>query len=278
MILSLPRGSRKRSGEARFLRLFGLSVRCVLVLTVASCAAQPPSRPAAGAVGSGHLAPTFDAVRSHGGRPHQHRLRGSGRPGRPGTSAASAPTASSPLGPAGGEASPAPSASALPTRSASASLRDRLGDVAGAPVGTPSYVDLTGAHLESSRDGYVLRVSCAATLPDRQQDPDRTMDVASFFDVDGDGSVDFEVWAALGDDGWHGSYRFPDGARFGADSGVTARAAGHDLLIRFPRGHLGSARSFRWAVGSEWGSYEQVAAGSGAADHAPDTGAVAFPS
>ena len=81
----------------------------------------------------------------------------------------------------------------------------------------------------------------------------------------------------LADDGWSGSYRTPSGARFGQDSGVSARADGNELVLTFPLSHLRAATSFRWSVGAEWGSYEQVAAGATAKDNAPDSGVAAFP-
>lgn len=157
----------------------------------------------------------------------------------------------------------------------SASVTDPSGDVAGSLTKAPEHVDLTGATLTRGADGFTLRVSFAGAVPAR--DAEKTENVASFYDVDGDGRVDFEVWATLADNGWSGSYRFPDGARFGPDSRVSVHVDGRDVVLGFPLAHLRSARTFRWSVGAEWGSYEQVAAGATAHDTAPDQGVVAFP-
>jgi hypothetical protein len=58
---------------------------------------------------------------------------------------------------------------------------------------------------------------------------------------------------------------------------VSARPDGDDLVVTFPLGHLQRATSFRWSVGAEWGTYEQVAAGATARDTAPDSGVTGFP-
>lgn len=174
-------------------------------------------------------------------------------------------------------ATAAPSASTAPAtvQVLSASLADPSADVAGSLTKAPDHVDIVGATLTRGAGGFTLRVSFAGAVPAR--DAEKTENVASFYDVDGDGEVDYEVWATLADNGWSGSYRFPDGARFGSDSEVSVRVDGHDLVLGFPLAHLRQARAFRWSVGAEWGSYEQVAAGATAHDTAPDQGVVAFP-
>lgn len=254
-------------------RFAASALAAVLVLGATACTAQEPPGPATEAeVGSGHLAPSFAPTASPSTRAHRRverarRAAASRSPSRPARSG-------TPGRPAGSGAAPASPAG--PAGTGTASVQDRAGDVAGG-FGAPSYVDLTGARLEADGGSYVLRVAVAGGLPRRQPASGKTMNVASFFDVDGDGSIDYEVWATLADDGWDGSYRYPDGARFGDDSGVSARPVGHRLVVRFPRSLLGPARSFQWAVGSEWGSYEQVSTGTTASDHAPDNGAAGFP-
>jgi hypothetical protein len=69
----------------------------------------------------------------------------------------------------------------------------------------------------------------------------------------------------------------PDSAGFGRDSGVSASAQGSTLVLRFPLSHLEGARRFRWQVGAEWGTYEQVASGTTASDQG-GAGGVPFPS
>lgn len=259
-------------------RLSATLLACVLVLGTAACTAQQPAAVNAEAtVGSRHLAPSFEpraAGPAHRiARQHRTAVARSSSSPTPGRSA----SAPEPGGPRGSTGSSGPGSTPSPAGSLAASVRDRGGDVAGG-LGAPSYVDLTGAHIEASDGSFVLRVEVAAALPQRQESSDKTMNVASFYDVDADGTIDYEVWATLADNGWSGSYRYPDGARFGDESGVTVRPDGKELVLRFPRGHLGSARSFQWAVGSEWGTYEQISTGTTASDHAPDRGAVRFPS
>lgn len=163
-----------------------------------------------------------------------------------------------------------------PPSATTAAVSDPQGDVQGSLTQAPPYVDLTGARLTRARGGYELRASFAGSVPAKQSD-DKTVNVASFYDLDGDGTIDYEVWATLADNGWSGSYRTPSGARFNEDSGVRAHADGQQLVVTFPLGHLNDDDAFRWSVGAEWGSYQQIAAGTTARDNAPDSGVVGFP-
>lgn len=98
------------------------------------------------------------------------------------------------------------------------------------------------------------------------------MNIASFFDIDGDGLIDYEVWVNLADTGWSPAYFDNDvsGARFGQASGVAVEVAGDELILRFPLAYLGNARSFRWSLASEWGRYEVISTPAAASDDAPD--------
>jgi hypothetical protein len=248
------------------------------VLLVASCA-PAVELPQSSGLGSSDLAPSIRpdpqaAATGQGAatKPKRHRSRpaeAASRPGKPSADTSRAPRRTPPPAAASATAEPA----AAPVLSASVS--DPSGDVQGSLTRAPDQVDVTGATLTRGTQGFTLRVSFAGTVP--ASDPDKTENVASFYDLDGDGQIDYEVWATLADNGWSGSYATPDGSRFGADSGVTARPDGRDLVVTFPLAHLRGARAFRWSVGAEWGSYEQLAAGATAKDNAPDTGVVAFP-
>ena len=246
----------------------------VTALVLSGCA-PAVDVPAEAGIGTSDLAPSIapepvgakkpdKKPKRHGTKP-QDPLPGKGKRTRAGSvgtpKAAATPRAS---------ASPAAGPQAL-----SASVTDPSGDVQGSLTKAPAYVDLAGANL-TRRDTFELRISFAGAVPARD-DGDRIVNVASFYDLDGDGQVDYEVWASLSDTGWSGSYRTPSGARFGSDSGVAARPDGRDLVLTFPLGHLKRASAFRWSVGAEWGTYEQVAAGATAHDTAPDQGVVAFP-
>ena len=153
-----------------------------------------------------------------------------------------------------------------------ASVADPRGDVTPALADSaPAWADLTGADLRSTAGAYELRVALGGAAPS-QAPEGRTMNVALFADTDGDGGIDYEVWANLGPEGWGGSWydNRAGTVRFVDDSGVTVTTEGAALVRRFPASHLGSASSFRWSVASEWGRYEAIGTIAAARDDAPD--------
>lgn len=247
----------------------------VVVTALLSGCAPDVDVPQSSGLGSSDLAPSIkpdhQAGKAHPDRTKHGPKKARAKPGKakPSTAVVSKPGATRTTAAASASSAPAT------TRALSASLSDPTGDVSGSLAKAPDQVDIVGATLTRGPDGFSLRVSFAGAVPAR--DAEKTENVASFYDVDGDGQVDYEVWATLADNGWSSSYRFPDGARFGADSQVDVRVDGRDLVLGFPLAHLRQARAFRWSVGAEWGTYEQVAAGATAHDTAPDQGVVAFP-
>jgi hypothetical protein len=148
--------------------------------------------------------------------------------------------------------------------------------VRGGLVTAPSHVDVVAVSVTLHDDELAVRIDVAAGLPTRKTGAE-VQNLVFFADVDGDGEIDYEVLASLSDDGWFPSRRQPDGATYGAGSGVQVSVAGASLTLRFDTSGLGGARAFRWAVGSEWGTYEQVSTGTTAQDLAPDEGAADFP-
>lgn len=250
---------------------------CCLALTLSGCAIGGGADQST--AGGSRLAPTFAPEHGkHGVRARRALAPPTSRPAAaasPRATGAAGGTAGHHGGRPTGQPSPTPApAGNDPAVPATASLRDGTGDVSG--VGAPAYADLTGAIVTRSGDGYRVRIEVAGPLPARQGD-DRTMNIACFVDTDGDGQVDYEMWAALSDDGWSTSYRYPDGARFGSSSGVSVAVSGATLTLGFARSAVGGASSFRWATGAEYGTVEQVASGTTAQDLAPDTGAAPFP-
>lgn len=256
---------------------------------VAGCAPQQVETEVSGAP----LAPRLSAEPSPPGgtagkgRPAKPRDRvstsatGSGPSTPPTPSAASEPSAAtagagSTGGPSGtatpGSTSGTPGAPGGPSE---ARVVDGRGDVEGG-TGAPAHVDLVGAVLSRTGKSMTLRVEVAGALPARQEDS-RTQNVVLFVDREGDGQVDHELWASLADDGWSTSHRRPDGATYGEESGISVRVEGPDLVLGFTPDHVAGARTFRWALGTEWGTFEQVATGTTAQDLAPGTGSVAFP-
>ncbi|MGN6575453.1 MAG: hypothetical protein ACTHKG_07190 [Nocardioides sp.] len=257
------------------------------LLLLLGCAPEVPP-PADDGLGTSALAPSIgpakkkaEAKQGHPARSKRPHAKPTGKrtaagPSRPKRSAQPAAATSSAAGRPKPSASPTGAGGGSSPAVLRASVSDPTGDVRGSLTGAPGYVDLTGAALTRTSSGFELRVSVADAVPARQ-DGDKVVNVASFYDLDGDGTIDYEVWATLADNGWSGSYRTPAGARFGSDSGVSAQPDGHDLVLRFPLSHLREASSFRWSVGAEWGTYEQVAAGATAQDTAPDSGVTPFP-
>lgn len=256
----------------------GPAFLALAVVLTAGCAPQVEVPESTG-LGSSDLAPSIQPEAKHAKPGKKHaRDTGTKRTERPkakpsGTRAGQNPgSRTRPTKQATATASsPAPAAPTVLT----ASLTDPAGDVQGGLTKAPDHVDVVSATLTRGTDQFTLQVSFAGAVP--ASDADKTENVASFFDLDGDGQIDYEVWATLADNGWTGSYRYPSGARFGEDSQVTARPDGRALVVTFPLSHLERASAFRWSAGAEWGSYEQLASGTTAKDNAPDSGVVAFP-
>lgn len=162
-----------------------------------------------------------------------------------------------------------------------AALVDRQGDLTPSPADRPPpWADLVGGTLIRRADGFELRVRLAGGSAPTTTDEDHTMNIASFYDVDGDGRIDYEVWANLASGGWGGSWfdnRTGKG-RFGDDASLAITAVGDEVLLHFPLSHIGDAERFRWSLASEWGSYNMLGTPATARDDAPDFDAAArFP-
>lgn len=223
------------------------------------------------------LAPTFTPAQTE-------RMQPSDRPSAPARPRAdvattSAPKRTAPQASRQATAAPASTSQHTPARM-TARAEDTTNDVDWTLQRPPDYTDIAVATLTRTADGFTLRVRFTAEVPRRQQDGNRTMNVASFFDTTGDGEIDYEIWANLADNGWGPSYRDrrDNEARFMTESGVRVAAKGHSLTFQFPLGHLDDARSIQWATATEWGSYETISTAAAARDHAPNTGAAPFPS
>jgi hypothetical protein len=97
------------------------------------------------------------------------------------------------------------------------------------------------------------------------------MNIASFYDTDGDGAVDYEIWANLGPDGW-GVVWYDDEhhARPGESSNVTVAAKDDELRLLFPDVMLGRPGSFRFSIASEYGPLTNIGTVLARRDDAPD--------
>ena len=205
-----------------------------------------------------------------------------GRPGGPTTTGAgtgAGAPATTTTGPGGGGASSNSNSVATPTQ---ASLTDPSGDVTPSPLDRPPpWADLLGARLTRSASGFELRVRVGGgAAPQKTPDADHTMNIASFYDLDGDGRIDTEVWLNVASGGWGATWfdNVGDGGGFQEGSGVTVAPEGDEVVARFPLTHLRGAERFRWAIASEWGRYETIGTVAAARDDVPDNDNIAaFP-
>ena len=263
-------------------RLAALLLVAVLAsATLGGCAVG--ASPAPSGAGSGlhpHLGPEHRghhrATSPHQRGRHQpgptssRRHHGATSGGRASQHHAPAPAASTSAAP-----SPATShASASPgTAPATVRVDDATGDVDG--VAPPSFADLTRTALTRTAAGYQLEVEAGGALP--ASSSDHTMHVIGFVDTDGDGQIDYELWATLADNGWNPAWRTPDGAFFGSAAGIRISVEGTRLTMSFAADRVGGAHSFRWLVGAEYGTDAQLASGTQTSDYAPDRGGASSP-
>jgi hypothetical protein len=260
-----------------------------LALLATACGPAASGDLAAGP-GMSDLAPSYDArADASGGTAGPAKKPGSAPPtdaGGDGSPSAAAPAVTSgpeerPTSPAGGggtarEARQTPGAGAGATKAVRVS--DPAGDLSRSLEGTPASADIVAVTLRRSGSTVEVRTRFAAAVPTRQSGG-KGMNVASFYDVDDNGIVDYEVWASLADDGWGTGHldRREERASFGPSTGIEVRVEGDTLVTTFPLDRIGGADVFRWSAASEWGSFESMAASTSARDYAPDDGAVDHP-
>lgn len=157
---------------------------------------------------------------------------------------------------------------------------DPVGDAtpgvgSGAP---PPWTDLAGGSLERRADAYRLIVRLGGDAPTRAPGSE-TMNIASFYDVDGDGSIDYEIWVNLGPDGWGPVWYDDQGnAAPGEDSNVTVEIEGDEVRLVFPGVMLASPDRLRFSIASEYGELTTIGSSFARRDDAPDDDqAVSFP-
>jgi hypothetical protein len=129
------------------------------------------------------------------------------------------------------------------------------------------------AQLARTGEGFELRVRLGGgDAPERTSDDEHTMNIASFYDLDGDGGIDTEVWLNVASTGWGATWfdNVGDGGGFQDGSGVIVTTEGAEVVARFPLSHLGGASRFRYSLASEWGRYETIGTVAAARDDAPD--------
>lgn len=156
---------------------------------------------------------------------------------------------------------------------------DPVGDAtAGVGTGTAAWTDLAGGSLERQGHAYRLIVRLGGAPPARS-DGGATMNIASYYDVDGDGSVDFEIWANLGPNGWAPVWYDDAGhAAAGARTNVTVKVTGSEVRLLFPDVLIDAPTRLRFSLASEYGSLATLGTDAARRDDAPDGDrAVSFP-
>lgn len=175
---------------------------------------------------------------------------------------------------------PQPPPTSTPRPTLSAFVTDPSGDVREDPTNPPPpYLDILGAELIRGPDAFELLLILGRDVPERSRDPDRATDVASYYDIDGDGRIDYEIGASLADDGWGPAY-FDDRrseSAYGEESDIEVGVRGDTLALAFPLGHLDGADRLQWAVATRHGTFTALAAGTASSDAAPDDGGASFP-
>jgi hypothetical protein len=264
----------------------------VLTLLLTGCGAAADDEVAAGP-GMTDLAPTFDARPAEGSSasPTKQARKQSDTPraGAGTKQAATRPTrkpqqtepqqtvtATKPTkGTRDGTSAPG---GAVAAPSGPVRVSDPSGDLGRGLEGSPAHADIVAVQVDRSGGTVTVRTTFAAAVPTKQTD-NKGMNVASFYDVDDNGVIDYEVWASLADNGWGTGHldRRQEKASFGPSTGIEVTVEGATLVTRFPVDRIGGAEVFRWSAASEWGSYESMAASTTARDYAPDEGSVDYP-
>jgi hypothetical protein len=247
---------------------------------LAACAGSVADDTAAGP-GMTDLAPSYDAQPTAKARPKAHKKSAEGRRTERTGTAEEGPKRA----PSAKPAKPARSRSAVPAHAdpgaadpAPVRTSDPAGDLSTSLEGAPSSADVVAVQLDRAGDMVEVRTTFAGRVPTRAKGA-KGMNVASFYDVDGNGIVDYEVWVSLADNGWGTGHldRRERESSFGPSTGIEVSVQGDTLVTRFPLDRIGGVERFRWSAASEWGSYESMAASTSARDYAPDDGAVRYP-
>lgn len=270
----------------KFPRTRHLSSLAVLALVAAGCGGAASSTDADAGSGMSDLAPSYDAKPVKPAK--EPKPRQGGEAGDASRDADGSPQAAGPRRSRGGQpaaqqeddarAGEAATRPAGVSVAGPVSIQDPSGDLGASAEGAPASADIVAVALARKGDEIEVRTTFAGPVPVKQSGS-KGMNVASFYDVDGNGMVDYEVWASLADNGW-GTGHLDDRrneATFGPSTRIEVTVEGKTLVTRFPLERVGGAQSFRWSAASEWGSYESMAASTSARDYAPDDGAAEYP-
>ena len=162
----------------------------------------------------------------------------------------------------------------------SVSFDDPVGDATpGVGTGTPpAWTDLAGGSLERQGNAYRLTIRLGGDAPETAPGAE-TMNIATFFDVDGDAGIEYELWVNLGSEGWGPVWYDDQGnAAPGEASNVTVIVEGNEVRMLFPDVMLDAPDRLRFSIASEYGELAQIGSDFARRDDAPDGDqAVSFP-
>lgn len=162
----------------------------------------------------------------------------------------------------------------------SVSFDDPIGDATpgvGSPD-APPWTDLAGASLERQGNAFRLTIRLGGDAPTTSPGPE-TMNIASFYDIDGDNAVDYELWINLGREGWGPVWYDDQGnAATGDDTNVTVVVDGDEVRLLFPDVMLDEPDRLRFSIASEYGELSTIGSPAARRDDAPDDDrAASFP-
>jgi hypothetical protein len=162
----------------------------------------------------------------------------------------------------------------------SVSFDDPVGDATPGIGATrpPAWTDLAGGALDRQGNAFRLTIRLGGEAPKAAPGAE-TMNIATFFDVDGDGAIDYELWVNLGRNGWGPTWYDDKGnAAPGERSNVTVVVEGAEVRLLFPDVMLGSPPRLRFSVASEYGPLSSIGSNAARRDDAPDNDrAISFP-
>ena len=250
----------------------------VLALAGTACVApgaSPPDDDATGGLQPPTFAPLTESA-SPQAAPSPAASPSASTPGPTGTATVGGSPSGTPQpSPTPAASTPAPTATASPPPPAATvrgTLPDGTDDLDGLNRSqAPGYADLRAATLEMGSDRGAIRIEFASAAPEQGSD-DEILNVATYHDVTGDGSVDYEIWASLTADGWGTSwYDLRAGTvRFAAEDEVDVAVDAGVLELTFPVTHLDGARSGQWLASTEWTTALMRTTGATVTDDAPD--------
>lgn len=218
---------------------------------------EPRFAPDAEASDSGTSAPTAPTEADTGANPTEPASDGPGTDPTPTGEPAGTPT-SSPT-------------TAAPFRG-SATITDAPSDRTATLEPSPDWADLQSVTIERDGADVTLAIGLTGGAPDAAPDDQHTMNIATFFDVDGDGILDYEIWANVNDSGWGTAYYDNVGGRalFADEDGIEVAVVNGRVVLTFDASLIGGAERFRFASSSEYGRYETIGTELMARDDAPD--------